>query len=601
MGKYIFTVPDRRETMFFGLPPWLFAGVSAVLGLAVLFLAVRNAERERQHVTMNVLDRADALIWALEAGARTGMGFEREQTLLQALIEESARQPDIVYMAVIRPDGRVIAHSEAGQVGTVIDKTRLPREAPTEAPTCRIAEGREDALLEVYRGFAPLRGGRGGHSMGHGMGRRMDRAPQAPAAMRQEAAASYAFVGFDRQPFTAALSADRWNSALSAGLAAGLGCAAYISLFWAHSYRRSRRKLKDTQAMASEVVTSLPLGLISSDPQGAVVMLNAAALSMLRLEAENTAAMALRDVPGLDWDRLALALDRNKKMPEREAELLFADGKKTPVSISGSLLRDSEGAVIGRLFIVRDIADMKRLQREARQNERLTALGALAAGVAHEIRNPLSSIKGLATYIAQKLRNAAGPQAAPSPEEEAAKTMVREVDRLNRVVSELLEFARPGVLEPVPTDLNGVVARALRLAEADSKAGAIRVSFTPDPAFASVPVDAERLTQALLNLFLNAVQAMEPGGELRVRLEGRPDNEVAILIADTGRGMTPEVLASIFTPYFTTKASGTGLGLALAQRIIEGHGGGVTVTSEPGKGSVFTLTLPLRATPGEQL
>jgi len=225
------------------------------------------------------------------------------------------------------------------------------------------------------------------------------------------------------------------------------------------------------------------------------------------------------------------------------------------------------------------------LQAQVRRNERLSALGNLAAGVAHEIRNPLSSIKGFATYLAGKVQG---------PDREAAKAMVQETDRLNRVVSELLEFARPGEMKLRDEDLGQVVERALRLVRADWTAKGVTVSFEQDESLPRVPLDPERFTQALLNLFLNAIQAMEPGGELRISTFRNPSaGVVALRIADTGHGMASELLPDIFNPYFTTKSSGTGLGLAIVHRIVEAHNAEIKVESTVGQGTVFTILLPM--------
>ena len=178
-------------------------------------------------------------------------------------------------------------------------------------------------------------------------------------------------------------------------------------------------------------------------------------------------------------------------------------------------------------------------------------------------------------------------------EEEAAQRMIDEVTRLDRVVSELLEFARPGVFATEPVNLGEVIDRALRLAEADLQAGNIAVAREVEPNFPPVRVSPERLTQALLNLFLNAVQAMKAGGTLRVSARLLPDGMFGISVADSGPGIPPEIQAAIFTPYFTTKSSGTGLGLAIVYQIVEGHGGRISVGNAPGHGAEFTLTLPV--------
>lgn len=605
--------------LLFGFPLWLVLGLVAVLGLAVLIMAVHNAAREHDHVTRNYLDRADSLIWALEAGTRTWMGFQSERALLQPLIEETASQPGIIYMAVVDQNGVILAHSDPDQVGQSLSPGLLPAGPPPQEAQWRIlsnvnlSDGESVQVCEVYREFAPVRDNRREGPRKHREERmhgrhRLREAPPPPpppagrpkpepGGHRQAwperqtpAASTFALVGFDYQPYLEALEGDRSSNIFIASLVAALALGGIVALFWADSYRRSRRLLKNTQALAAEVMSSMPLGLITSDPRGNIGLGNPAALKLLGLDSDQVEGAPLDSLPGLDWRRIAEELKRKRRLPEQELTLHGPEGA-SPVSLSASQIRGESGEFLGCVVLLRDIAEMKRLQDELRRSERLSALGSLAAGVAHEIRNPLSSIKGLATYLSRKVP-------AGGPEEEAARTMAAEVDRLNRVVTELLEFSRPAAVQPAETDLSAIIERALRLAGADLQAKGIRVDYRPDQALPKACLDAERLTQALLNLFLNAVQAMEAGGTLSVGLASEADpsgggERFRLSVSDTGCGIDPEALTSIFTPYFTTKAAGTGLGLAIVQQIAEGHGGRVLVESKPGQGSTFTLLLPL--------
>lgn len=223
------------------------------------------------------------------------------------------------------------------------------------------------------------------------------------------------------------------------------------------------------------------------------------------------------------------------------------------------------------------------LQAEVARQERLAAMGTLAAGVAHEIRNPLSSIKGFATYFRERFQPG-------SKDHELAGVMIGEADRLNRVVSELLELTRPSELRLAETDIAELLSHALRLVEDDCRARGIEVR----PRFAGTgtfPLDGDRLLQALLNLLLNAIQAMPDGGALTVSAQAARDR-LELRVADTGRGIPREDLDRVFDPYFTTKNQGTGLGLALVRTIVEAHGGRVRVASEAGRGTEVTLDLP---------
>lgn len=594
----------QNRHRFLSFSPWLLVGLALILGLVIAVLAARNAQREKLHMSQSLMARAESLIWALEAGTRAWMGMGGGQNL-QALLQETAKQPDVAFIMVADRNGLVLAHSDPSKVG--LRRTEGGETAVTEAtgtPQWRLIKAPDSGkVFEVYKTFSPLPGF--GHEMWHGgMDDCSDRFSGMPRHGRPGAMAGNApppgtsgqivYVGLDVRPFEAALDEDFRNTMVTALLTGLLGFGGFVSLFWAQSHRRTRRLLQDARAFASEVVTNLPVGLLTTDPEGRVALANETSSGLLGVASDALAGKPLEAVGGLDWTAFAEELAMGQAVLERETELTNASGERAPVSLSASRIVNEEGLFLGNLFILRDLREIKRLQEQVRRNERLSALGNLAAGIAHEIRNPLSSIKGFATFLAGKIQG-------EGPDKEAAKVMIQEVDRLNRVVSELLEFARPGRPVLKAGDVNAVIGRALRLAGSDAAAKGVEVRFQPDASLPSVPLDAERMTQALLNLFLNAVQAMDRGGVLEVsaRTEGSPAR-LALRVADTGVGMSPEMLASIFNPYFTTRPSGTGLGLAIVHRVVEGHGGEIKVESRPGAGTTFTVLLPLGPRDGEE-
>lgn len=230
----------------------------------------------------------------------------------------------------------------------------------------------------------------------------------------------------------------------------------------------------------------------------------------------------------------------------------------------------------------------KELQDAMKRKEKLLALGHLAAGVAHEIRNPLSSIKGLAKYFAE--RTPAGGES-----HELAQVMAKEADRLNRVVSELLELVKPAHLTLQQVNLNEVITHSLHLVSQDAASREIQLRFSANSTLPAIQADPDRLTQVLLNLYLNAIHAIGRQGTITVEANESSADRVKIVVTDSGKGIAAEQLEAIFTPYFTTKADGTGLGLAVVQNIIEQHGGTIQVASVEGKGATFTLWLPTKA------
>lgn len=234
-----------------------------------------------------------------------------------------------------------------------------------------------------------------------------------------------------------------------------------------------------------------------------------------------------------------------------------------------------------------------RAHLRVKNRERLAALGEMAAGLAHEIRNPLGAIKASAQFLAEP-----APDGEPADTAEFLGIIVAEVDRLNRVVSSFLDYARPSRGDGTLTDVNDTVARTLQLLGPECDANNIAVSFAKADALPLVRIDVEQLRQVLINLAQNAIQAMGAQGSLTIetleRVSPRNDepSQVEVRVRDTGPGIPARVMANLFVPFVTTKDRGTGLGLAISQRIVSAVGGSIEVRTHEGVGSTFIVKLP---------
>ena len=244
---------------------------------------------------------------------------------------------------------------------------------------------------------------------------------------------------------------------------------------------------------------------------------------------------------------------------------------------------------IGALYFIFIVQNYYRVDRSLRRSERLASLGRLAAGVAHEIRNPLSSIRGFAQYFVKRFHG--------QPEEEGyALVMVKEVDRLNRVITELLDFAGPKEPRREPNSLEDIADHALKLLAPDLAARKVEVFREYEPGLPAVSIDRDQISQVFLNLLLNAIESMEGGGELRITLRrSGPPPAVLTSITDTGGGIPADDLEKVFEPFFSRKRKGTGLGLAIVHQIVESHRGEIRAESGPGKGTIFRMTLPVES------
>jgi len=576
--------------------PWIVVAAAGILLLIVLTLAVRNINREKEQMSRILSEKGAALIRSFEAGTRTGMmGMMWGGQQVQRLLEETARQPDILYLMVVNRDGRIVAHNESGQIGNTLKA--LPQVGSDERwRLTRLPDSRQ--AFEVYRFFNPLKGGIGGGGNRRNQVHHRQTAFCPPGSSEspgdwcfpedKEKNDLMIFAGFDITSFEEAREEDIRNTLMISAVLILLGMAGLVSIFWAQHYHTVRRSLQDVNAFAREVVTRLPVGLIATDAEGRIAFFNQAAENITGITIKDARGCLPDDVLPDYWCGFKDAITKDETIIEREMVCTFSPERTVPVSISASRIVNEEGAFVGHVIILRDLGEVRRLQEEIRRTEKLAALGGLAAGVAHEIRNPLSSIKGMASYFGSKFPDGSEDQAA-------ARVMSDEVDRLNRVISELLDFARPSELSRRPTDVEQLLTHSLKLIERDAAVKNITIEQTIDMDPSQRPeLDADRFAQCLLNLYLNAIQATPEGGLLKVHALTPREGRLQFEIADTGEGIAEDLQQQIFNPYFTTKPKGTGLGLAIVHKIVEAHGGRITVHSTPGQGTCFRIILPLR-------
>ncbi|HBB9853227.1 TPA: two-component system sensor histidine kinase AtoS [Escherichia coli] len=255
------------------------------------------------------------------------------------------------------------------------------------------------------------------------------------------------------------------------------------------------------------------------------------------------------------------------------------------LSVTTSRIHNTHGEMIGALVIFSDLTARKETQRRMAQAERLATLGELMAGVAHEVRNPLTAIRGYVQILRQ--------QTSDPIHQEYLSVVLKEIDSINKVIQQLLEFSRPRHSQWQQVSLNALVEETLVLVQTAGVQARVDFISELDNELSPINADRELLKQVLLNILINAVQAISARGKIRIQTWQYSDSQQAISIEDNGCGIDLSLQKKIFDPFFTTKASGTGLGLALSQRIINAHQGDIRVASLPGYGATFTLILPI--------
>jgi two-component system sensor histidine kinase PilS (NtrC family) len=348
-------------------------------------------------------------------------------------------------------------------------------------------------------------------------------------------------------------------------------------------------QLRDLAALHEDVIRCLTSGLITLTEDGRVATLNAAAEEILRVEAAPTVGRHIDALlPGLR----PLVEGAPQMSALRRAEIAYrgASGAALTLGVSVSRLVDPSGRAHGRIVNFQDLTDLRRMQEAMARAEQLAAVGRLAAAIAHEIRNPLAAISGSIELLAQ---------GAGDGNKESAELMaivLREVERLNALITELLDFARPRRPEPQPLDLGATLGELVRVFANDKRLMGAAIELRSDgPVWSEV--DPSQLRQVMWNLLRNAVEASPPAAPVTVEVKAE-GAWASVTVRDRGPGMTPEHRARIFEPFFSTKEGGTGLGLATVHRIVEEHHGRIEVESPPDGGTAFTIRLPSAAPPG---
>ena len=380
----------------------------------------------------------------------------------------------------------------------------------------------------------------------------------------------------------------------------GFFAVALLSGYLAESVRRADEQLVETsnqladlQAFSQHVIDSLMSGLATTDIDGRVLTFNRAAEAITRVTAADAAGHSIADVLQFPRDLAALfgAREGRPKLPRVEFPFTRGDAVQIELGLSTALLITPRGET-GFLFTFQDVTESRKQDREARVQQRLAAVGEMAAGIAHEIRNPLASMSGSIQILRQEL-----PLTAE--QSQLMDIVLRESDRLNETIRSFLAYAKPQRLSTARVDVRQILTDTASLLKNNaelSDAHEIDVDVPAEPAW--YVADENQIRQVVWNLATNGVRAMPNGGKLRLSLARREENasspgEMVIRVEDQGVGIAPEELDAIFQPFRGAFERGTGLGLAIVHRIVSDYGGEVHVTSQRGVGTRVEVTLPL--------
>ncbi|MFH1892147.1 MAG: ATP-binding protein [Candidatus Zixiibacteriota bacterium] len=342
------------------------------------------------------------------------------------------------------------------------------------------------------------------------------------------------------------------------------------------------------RSFLDNILSSVSSGILVYDCDGFVSHHNVAIEELLCLAADRIPGHEGHDLVAGDTKPEISAkctLETGEEFRSEEKMLTLKSQSELPVAVSTSLMRDQNGDVIGVVEVLHDLTKIRLLEDEITRVKALAALGEIAATIAHEVRNPLGGIAGFASLLKRDL-----PQNHPG--QRMVDKIITGVDNLNRSVSSLLLYARDINLLPRTVELRNFLDEIVTYFSADINhdAGKYNIRTMLAPEDITWRLDPEQFRQAVVNLLYNAVQAMPDGGD--IGLTARGGEELTIEVSDSGPGIDYELIERIFTPFFTTKEGGTGLGLATVKKIVDAHRGKIDVRSEPGGGTSFRLAFP---------
>jgi two-component system sensor histidine kinase HydH len=381
----------------------------------------------------------------------------------------------------------------------------------------------------------------------------------------------------------------RWQFLLTVMLLGVLVASAVVLVLILRGYLNSQQSLRDLARQAADILESMEHGILTGDPGGRVITVNREAERILGIT-PGAAGLTLDAIderlPGLDLARLGREILTGRKPSSERSFAYVRDGHRFHLLADGHLLRDEAGTVHGTVLHLSDVTERQLIRERMRRMEGYMGLGPVAAGLQHEIKNPLGALSLHVQLLAERLA------ASPDPEvREHLGVLKTEVSRIVGVLESFRDYANADVPSRSRVTPGEIVDRATRLIDPQARRQRARITVANHcDSDIELLADTNRLQQVLLNLLLNALEAMPAGGEIRVEIVPR-DGHVEFAVADQGPGISPAAAAGLFDPYFTTKKNGLGMGLAVSRKIARLHEGELNFETSAA-GAVFRLSLP---------
>ena len=598
--------------------PWVLAAACGLLTLIIGVFAINNYQRDKALMTDILLEKGATIIRFVASSSRNSIlgGMRAGNTLesmwpenVQRVLEHASGHPGVLFLALVDEQGLIVANSVPEELNRkVSSQTRSFITALEEDSmgartfSFRIAKDKKPTVFQIAAMLPPM-----GQDFMHQL-EMMNRIPfknitglllnprqMHEAFIRQwkmdleklQKKRFVILVELDMAQFNQRLQRQKLEIIILSIVLLLVGVGGWLSILTLEGLKGSQSRLRHIEAFRDILISSLPVGLIATDSRGKVILYNKFSQEFTGIadkDAMHSDSTIFEQIPEIS-EAFSDSVTAPAEQYQKEVQVESEAGEKHILHLHRLSIVDREDKFVGTLLLMQDLSQVKKLEEDLRRSERLAALGKMAAGVAHELRNPLSSIKGLALVLRSRFKET-------NSDRETATILVHEVERLNRSISELLDYARPQQLKKETFDICSLLTKAVSLMRIDAETAGVELVTNIEENLPAIHGDEDKLTQVLLNLLLNGIQAMEDGGTLTVQA-GATDRKIEIVVRDCGCGIAEKDLARVFDPYFTTKPDGTGLGMAMSAKIIEEHGGEIRLLSKVGEGTSVVIEIPV--------
>jgi len=558
--------------------PFRFSRAATGLVLAALCLIIilvystfMNINRSRHLMENFLYDKAETIFHSIEAGSRASfimMHHMRSTPSLHTLLMENIKEEDILFISITNQDG--VTLDQVGYPETIIlSNADIEAMKSSGRATTKLLP---DKSVFIYSQL---------FSLSAGMHQRFP-PPANTSQQRVWDNQKYQVlsIGIHTREYDIARKQDVRHAVFMGTILLLVGLAGLYFLFLYQKMRLTSSRLADMKLYTDSIIESIPVSLITLDAENRVVSCNNNTTDLFNITSKN---LQQKNISKVLPDCSEAIIHSCTTMIDCPVESTRENGKTLPLKISCSPLVNQNEAIIGKVLIIRDMSSIRNMELQLERSRRMAALGKMAAGVAHEIRNPLGTLRGFAQFFGNVYD-------ADDEKKQYADLMISEIDRLNATVSSLLQFSRPR--EPLlqRIKLDELFDKTVTLMDTDFSKR--KIQFTrPGTTNIEIEADPDLLLQVLMNLLKNSINATDANG--RIRLSCHEDgHHVRISVSDNGRGMSEQDREKMFDPFFTTNKNGTGLGLAVSHQIVEQHHGRFEVTTGIDQGTTITMILP---------